>query len=87
MVERSGRIVFMGLGHLTDQGVDRWRIEVGPAENNEGESATTYGNMPECMKAEHKKNPDLGPPQLAKHCKNLVEVEEEEEEEVVEEEE
>jgi len=60
-----------------------------PAENNEGEgegeSATTYGNMPECMKAEHKKNPDLGPPQLAKRCKNLVEAEEEEE--VVEEEE
>ena len=56
-----------------------------PEETNEGESATTYGNMPECMKAEHKKNPDLGPPQLAKRCKNLVEVEEEEE--VVEEEE
>ena len=35
MVERSGRIVFMGLGHLTDQGVDRWRIEVGPTENND----------------------------------------------------
>jgi len=44
MVERSGRIVFMGLGHLTDQGVDRWRIEVGPAENNdkfESESKTS----------------------------------------------
>jgi len=33
MVERSGQTVFIGVGGLTDHSVDRWRIEVGPAEN------------------------------------------------------